>query len=154
MILFFFRRMTKRARRKNDKDGDATTAPKIAPKVSRRIKRERNRQMMLDKKKVHSLVIVPLIFYSLQEKRERREANQKLRAELGDKAPLPSTRTIENTREYDVTTVAPEDEEVVHDELHDEMASYFNKERQPKILITMTNKAKLVRLEFCCINFL
>ena len=33
---------------------------------------------------------------------------------------------------------------MAHDEAHDEFASYFNRETTPKVLITMTPKAKMV----------
>ena len=53
-------------------------------------------------------------------------------------------RTIENTREHDVTTVDPEDEEVQFDIAHDEYESYFTKTYEPKILITSSDNPHTV----------
>jgi ribosome production factor 1 len=59
---------------------------------------------------------------------------------LGDKAPPKQIpRTIENTREADVTTVDNEDEEVTFDITHDEYEAYFSKTYEPKILITSSD---------------
>ena len=108
----------------------AAPPPKMTARTSRRLKRESGKALMVEKKRV---------------RRERQEGNRKLREELGDAAPLPATRTIENTREYDVTMVDPAgDAEVVHDECTDEMAAYFDRQRQPKVLITMSPSARLV----------
>ena len=65
---------------------------------------------------------------------------------LGDKAPPKQVpRTIESTREHDITTVDPEDEEVQFDISHDEYESYFSKIYEPKILITSADKPHTVR---------
>jgi hypothetical protein len=48
-------------------------------------------------------------------------------------------RTIENTREPDLTVLTgktDEDEEVIIDEAGDEMAAYFRKESEPQVLVT------------------
>jgi hypothetical protein len=84
---------------KVDKKDDTKkgTVQRSNPRLSRRLKRESGKEIMVEKKK---------------QKRERQEQNRKLREELGDAAPVPKTRTIENTREYDVTTVDPTDAEV------------------------------------------
>ncbi|CAJ0587254.1 unnamed protein product, partial [Mesorhabditis spiculigera] len=84
------------------------------------------------------------------EKRGRQEERKKLREKLGEKAvPKEVPRTIESTREHDVTMVAAEDEEVEHDEEHDEFASYFNRDTTPKVLITMSPYAKVKTWKFC-----
>lgn len=54
-------------------------------------------------------------------------------------------RTIENTRETDITTVDEEDEEVTFDITHDEYESYFSKMYEPKILITSSDNPHTVR---------
>ncbi|VDN23059.1 unnamed protein product [Cylicostephanus goldi] len=45
--------------------------------------------------------------------------------------------------------VQDDDEEVEHDEAHDEFASYFNRETTPKVLITMSPFAKKTTWKFC-----
>lgn len=42
--------------------------------------------------------------------------------------------------------VQPEDEEVQFDEMTDEMASYFNKEVEPKVLLTTSDNPHTVIL--------
>ena len=70
-----------------------------------------------------------------QQKKRREEAEA-----LGDKAPPKQVpRTIENTREHDITTIDPEDEEVQFDITNDEYQSYFAKTYQPKVLITSSD---------------
>jgi ribosome production factor 1 len=46
------------------------------------------------------------------------------------------TKTLDNTREFDETIVAPNDEEVLKDEQVDEFAEYFQGDKVPSILIT------------------
>ncbi|VDD87378.1 unnamed protein product [Enterobius vermicularis] len=83
-------------------------------------------------------------------KRKRQEARRKLREKLGDAAPpKEQPRTIENQREYDITMVEPEDQEVMHDEANDEMSSYFNREIPPKVVITTSPYAKVKTFKFC-----
>ncbi|EYC34630.1 hypothetical protein Y032_0001g65 [Ancylostoma ceylanicum] len=83
-------------------------------------------------------------------KRARQAEREKLRETLGDAAPAKEVpKTIESTREYDETMVQEDDEEVEHDEAHDEFASYFNRERTPKVLITMSPFAKKTTWKFC-----
>ncbi|VDN51647.1 unnamed protein product, partial [Dracunculus medinensis] len=90
-------------------------------------------------------------FPKLQAKRARREARKKLLEKLGDAAPpKQQPRTIENTREYDMTMVSPDDEEVIYDEAHDEMSSYFSRITKPKVLITTSVHAKVKSFKFCC----
>ncbi|KAE9549241.1 hypothetical protein FO519_007550 [Halicephalobus sp. NKZ332] len=85
-----------------------------------------------------------------QEKRKRREERKKEREMLGDEAPAKDQpKTIENMREADVTMVDAEDEEVLHDQEYDEMASYFNRETTPKVVLTTSPKARVDTHKFC-----
>ncbi|KAI6211540.1 Brix domain containing protein [Aphelenchoides besseyi] len=82
-------------------------------------------------------------------KKQRRKEREKIRQKYGeDAAPKQQPKTIENMREADVTYVDVNDEEVKHDEQNDELAAYFNRETQPKILLTTSPKAKVVALKF------
>ncbi|KAG9508890.1 Ribosome production factor 1, partial [Fragariocoptes setiger] len=56
-----------------------------------------------------------------------------------DEKPKGKPRTIENTREYDETMVASDDEEIQYDIQHDEMESYFKQNQHPKVLITTSD---------------
>jgi len=80
--------------------------------------------------------------HGLGKKRARKEQ------ERDPNKPKQLPRTIENTREPDVTYVDINDEEVLHDEQTDELASYFNRETSPKILLTTSPGAKVVTLRF------
>lgn len=83
-------------------------------------------------------------------KRARQAEREKLREVLGDAAPEKEVpKTIESTREYDETMVQDNDDEVEHDEAHDEFAQYFNRETTPKVLITMSPFAKKTTWKFC-----
>ncbi|CAD6199074.1 unnamed protein product [Caenorhabditis auriculariae] len=85
-----------------------------------------------------------------KDKRTRQAERAKLREDLGEEAPVKEQpKTIESTREYDVTMVADDDDEVEHDEANDEFAPYFNRETTPKVLITMSPKAKITTWKFC-----
>merc|ERR1712135_17656 len=60
-------------------------------------------------------------------KKDLQKQRKKEAEELGDKAPPKQIpRTIENTREHDITTVDHEDEEVQFDITNDEYAAYFS----------------------------
>ena len=80
-----------------------------------------------------------------KEKKARQEERKKEREALGDDAPAKLVpKTIESMREYDETTVGgnegtEEDEEVEHDIVSDEFASYFTKSYVPKVLITCSD---------------
>uniref|UniRef100_A0A915Q6Z3 Brix domain-containing protein n=1 Tax=Setaria digitata TaxID=48799 RepID=A0A915Q6Z3_9BILA len=83
-------------------------------------------------------------------KRERQKMRAKLRKKLGEEAvPKEKPRTIENTREYDVTMIENDDQEIQHDEANDEMSAYFSNEVSPKILITTSPYAKVNTFKFC-----
>uniref|UniRef100_A0A915C587 Brix domain-containing protein n=1 Tax=Parascaris univalens TaxID=6257 RepID=A0A915C587_PARUN len=106
-----------------------TTIHRINKKVSKMTKEEKARSIRLQKAAA---------------KRARQDARRKLRERLGDAAPpKQQPRTIENTREYDLTMVEADDEEILHDEANDEMSSYFNREVKPKVLITTSPYAKV-----------
>mmetsp|Transcript_11417 Transcript_11417/g.39843 ORF Transcript_11417/g.39843 Transcript_11417/m.39843 type:complete len:314 (-) Transcript_11417:42-983(-) len=88
-----------------------------------------------------------------QEKRrqkvEKRRARDEEREALGDAAPKAApARTLDNTREYDDTIVAPGDAEVVADEAADEFAPYFAGEKEPKIMITTAYHATAPTFRF------
>ncbi|VDL82780.1 unnamed protein product [Nippostrongylus brasiliensis] len=88
--------------------------------------------------------------FSFQNKRARQAEREKLREALGDEAPAKEVpKTIESTREYDETMVQENDDEVEHDEAHDEFAEYFNREVSPRVLITMSPFAKKTTWKFC-----
>ncbi|GMF43709.1 unnamed protein product [Phytophthora fragariaefolia] len=77
-----------------------------------------------------------------KEKKEAKKAAQLKRRreaeEMGEEAPPKlEPRTIDNTREKEVTMVSSEgDEEIEADERDDEFASIFGNEETPKLMIT------------------
>lgn len=82
-------------------------------------------------------------------KKEAQSQRKKEAEALGDKAPPKQVpRTIENTREYDATTVDVDDEEVQFDITHDEYESYFSKTYEPKILITSSDNPHTKTIHF------
>jgi hypothetical protein len=91
-----------------------------------------------------------------QNKRARREEKAKERERLGEEVvPKQIPRTIENTQEPDDTFVHSDDDEVLADLGNDDMANYFTEEAaEPKILITTSPKAKLVRFFLIVLYFL
>jgi len=83
-------------------------------------------------------------------KKEEKKRKEKQRELLGEDAvPKQTPKTIESMRVYDETMVGPEDEEVMLDEESDEFASYFNREKTPKILITTTDRPNSRTNKFC-----
>jgi len=69
---------------------------------------------------------------------------------LGDKAPpklIP--KTLENTREFDETTVDINDNEIKEDEATDEFAEYFKGNQNPKVFITTNFKGAPKTRDFC-----
>lgn len=79
-----------------------------------------------------------------KEKKKRKKADSEMREAMGDAAPpKPVPHTTESLRPDDVTTVAPDDEEVAADAGIDEFANFFNCETAPKILITTNKKSSL-----------
>jgi len=83
-------------------------------------------------------------------KKKEKKRKEKERAELGEDAPPKEIpKTIENMRVHDETMVSPDDEEVLQDEMQDEMASYFNRETTPKILITTSDRPTAMTNKFC-----
>src|SRR5210317_1256456 len=70
-------------------------------------------------------------------KRQTRIQREKEAEALGEEAPKKlAPRTLDNSRESEVTTVQPDDEEILADEDEDEFAPYFSDEIRPKILLT------------------
>lgn len=73
--------------------------------------------------------------------RKKRDAAEAKAEELGLEPPQrKQQKTLENTREADVTMVASGDEDVALDEADDEFAAHFSREREPKVLITTCYK--------------
>lgn len=58
-------------------------------------------------------------------------------------------KTLENTRENDVTFVKEGDEDIAVEEAQDEFAAHFNCERPPHVLLTTSYKATSVMYKFC-----
>mmetsp|Transcript_1139 Transcript_1139/g.1749 ORF Transcript_1139/g.1749 Transcript_1139/m.1749 type:complete len:298 (+) Transcript_1139:194-1087(+) len=70
-------------------------------------------------------------------RREQRLERKREREELGSSAPpKQDPKTLESLREADATVVAPDDNEVVEEEAHDEFAGYFRGDKKAKIMIT------------------
>lgn len=83
-------------------------------------------------------------------KRELRKQRAKEYKALGDEAPPKQVpKTIESTREPDETWVQDNDEDVLEDEDLDEFADYFNKVREPKVLITTVDNPHTKTIKFC-----
>lgn len=95
---------------------------------------EAYRQMKRDQKKAKKV------------EKKRKEKEAKL---LGQDLPKQVPKTIESMRVYDETMVAPGDEEVEIEESVDEMASYFNRETVPKVLITTSDRPSQRTNKFC-----
>ncbi|RDD36834.1 Ribosome production factor 1 [Trichoplax sp. H2] len=84
-----------------------------------------------------------------KEKKERKKKRIKEEKEQGDDAPAKKIpRTIENSRVHDVPLVDPNDEEVIADEKNDKFQTYFNRIREPKVLITTSLDATLASIRF------
>ena len=93
------------------------------------------------------ILSINISYLSCQVKKEAQQQRKKEAEALGDKAPPKQVpRTIENTREYDATTVDVDDEEVQFDITHDEYESYFSKTYEPKILITSSDNPHTVSI--------
>jgi ribosome production factor 1 len=58
-------------------------------------------------------------------------------------------KTLENTREADVTIVKAGDEDIAIEEDQDEFAAHFNSERPPHVLLTTCYKCTSVMYKFC-----
>jgi len=92
-----------------------------------------------------------------KEKKARQEKRRKEAQALGDQAPPKMVpKTLENTREHDETTVQTtvakreegedeeEDEEVLADIESDEFKAYFDRQYEPKVLLTSADNPKSV----------
>lgn len=78
--------------------------------------------------------------------KDKKERRQKAK-DLG--LPKQQPKTIESKREKNEDLVEPEDTEVICDEAVDEMSSYFNKQVEPKILITSSDDPHSKTIKFC-----
>lgn len=81
-----------------------------------------------------------------QEKRQREVAKAE---ELGIVPERKVPKTLENTREQDVTTVQDGDEDVEVENEHDEFAEHFQNLRPPHVLLTTSFKATAGMYKFC-----
>lgn len=70
------------------------------------------------------------------EKRQNRLKREKEAEALGEEVVKKTPRTLDNTREVEITMVDPNDPEVQKDEAGDEFASFLSGEIAPKLLIT------------------
>eukprot|EP00967_Tisochrysis_lutea_P074283 scaffold99696_cov31-Tisochrysis_lutea.AAC.2 len=68
--------------------------------------------------------------------RKARALRQKEAAALGDDAPKPVQKTLDNTREADETLVRPGDEEIAAEDSFDEFSAHFGGQLPPKTLVT------------------
>lgn len=85
-----------------------------------------------------------------KQKLKRKRRNQIRKAiESGQNVVRQVPRTLENTREPDVTMVNPEDPEILLDQNNDEFSSFFNKEVPAKVLITCSENPHDWTLRFC-----
>ncbi|XP_067950909.1 ribosome production factor 1-like [Watersipora subatra] len=90
-----------------------------------------------------------LKFEQSKAKSKLKKTKKKLIKEQGeDAAPKRVPKTIENQRVPDETMVEG-DEEVLADQMTDELAPYFNRQTQPKILITTSDKPCVRTRVFC-----
>ncbi|KIZ05564.1 Ribosome production factor 1, partial [Monoraphidium neglectum] len=81
--------------------------------------------------------------------RKKRQEEVAKAEDLGLEPPArKQQRTIENTREKDVTTVEAGDEEIELDEGDDEFAAHFARRREPKVLLTTCYKPSGIMYAF------
>ncbi|KAF6265572.1 anticodon-binding protein [Scenedesmus sp. NREL 46B-D3] len=81
--------------------------------------------------------------------RKKRDAEAARAEELGlEPPPKKQQKTLENTREKDVTMVEEGDEEVALDEADDEFAAHFARVREPKVLVTTCYKPSKTMFTF------
>jgi ribosome production factor 1 len=81
--------------------------------------------------------------------RERRR-KEDAKAEALGKTPVKRIpKTLENTREDDVTFVKAGDEDIAIEEDQDEFAAHFNSERPPHVLLTTCYKCTSIMYKFC-----
>lgn len=105
-------------------------------------KRIQNNPSSIRNKMKRAEVMAQFRLQKKTEKKEMQKARQREAEEKGQEAaPKQVPNTLENTREADVTTVSPDDEEVMADNQDDEFASIFNNTLAPKLMITTRPKA-------------
>jgi ribosome production factor 1 len=81
-----------------------------------------------------------------QEKRQREVTKAE---ELGIVPERKVPKTLDNTREQDVTTVQEGDEDIEVENEQDEFAEHFQNLRPPHVLLTTSFKATSVMYKFC-----
>eukprot|EP00879_Flechtneria_rotunda_P026199 GHRR01027922.1.p1 GENE.GHRR01027922.1~~GHRR01027922.1.p1 ORF type:complete len:300 (+),score=67.61 GHRR01027922.1:367-1266(+) len=83
--------------------------------------------------------------------RKKRQAEAARAEELGlEPPPKKQQKTLESTRENDVTMVDEGDEEIHLDEADDEFAAHFARHREPKVLITTCYKPS--KIMYACLT--
>jgi len=77
----------------------------------------------------------------LKERLKRKKRLEELKAIIEEEKQIAhlTPKTLENTREVDVTTVEKEDDELEQEEKMDAFAEYYNKSYEPKILVTSSD---------------
>jgi ribosome production factor 1 len=92
----------------------------------------------------------PILVQKAQKKgQEKRQRELTKAEELGIVPVRKVPRTLENTREQDVTTVVEGDEDVEVENEQDEFAEHFQNLRPPHVLLTTSFKATSVMYKFC-----
>nr|CAG4650323.1 EOG090X09U6 [Sida crystallina] len=136
-------------------DGDEETKADVKPKnpeellKAKKRARAQKRLSTMKNKVLRNAQWATLKKEKRKVKKEQQKARKREAEALGDKAPPKQVpRTIESTREHDITTVDPADEEVQFDITHDEYESYFSKTYQPKILITSSDNPHTKTIRF------
>uniref|UniRef100_A0A0N5B407 Brix domain-containing protein n=1 Tax=Strongyloides papillosus TaxID=174720 RepID=A0A0N5B407_STREA len=87
-------------------------------------------------------------FQNQKEVKEKNKAKKIKKEENdGEDRAKVITRTIENTRELCETMINLEDDEIIHDQAHDEFAPYFERQTTPKILMTTSMHAKTLTFD-------
>lgn len=81
--------------------------------------------------------------------RQKRQKDAVTAEALGQPVVKHVPRTLENTREDDVTFVKEGDEDIAIEEDQDEFAAHFNNARPPHVLLTTSYKASGVMYQFC-----
>jgi len=125
-------------KRENNTEMDAAASSLPKPNISRIKNKERRAEAYKEMKREQRKA------KKLEKKRKEKEAKM-----LGQEVPKQVPKTIESMRVYDETMVAPDDDEIELDEKTDEMASYFNRETTPKVLITTSDRPSQRTNKFC-----
>nr|CAG4638596.1 EOG090X09U6 [Cyclestheria hislopi] len=136
----------------SDSDSEVEKKPNITPKDESSLKdldRKQRRLSNIKNKIVRKQEWAKLKKEKRKAKKELQKKRRKEAEALGDEAPPKLVpKTIESTREQDVTAVDEDDEEVQFDLTHDEFESYFSKTYVPKILLTTSDNPHTKTLRF------